>query len=328
MNSQFRTPVRIPYLRNALSHKDSVLMIGSCFSENMYKKLKENQFSVVSNPAGIVYNPSSIVNTVNRLLCRKKYSQNDLFFHDGLWKCFDHHSAFADHDRDTALEKINRSFDTAVSLISDLDVLELTFGSSFVYQLNETGRIVANCHKQPDSVFMRRLLSVDEIVQMCSDLFEKLIYHRKEIRIILTVSPVRHLRDDAHENCVSKSHLISAVYELEKKFAQVYYFGAYELMMDELRDYRFYDSDMLHPSDVAIDFIWDRFCQSCMDTKTNEFIGKYARIIRARNHRMQSSQKEKIQIFAHSVITELDQISGIFPNVDLTDDYNYFRDLV
>jgi len=327
MNELFRTPVMFPVLQCPICHDDSIMMIGSCFSENICNKLKNNRFKVVSNPSGIVYNPISIVQIVNRILECRKYVNEDLFLHDDLWKSFDHHSSFNDRDQQAALSKINKTLNSSARLIHELDAIVITAGSAFVYELKENGRIVANCQKIDNSRFIRRILSIDEIINAFSSMIQSLLEINRNLRVIFTVSPVRHLRDNAHENCVSKAHLAASVYALEKKFSQVYYFPAFEIMMDELRDYRFYASDMLHPSDIAVEFIWDRFCRACISNDSADFIKSYELIINARNHRIQNWQKDKIHAFVTTHCGIIATLNDKFPRIDLTDDYRYFQSI-
>ena len=325
MNELFRTPVNVPKISSPIGHSQNILMIGSCFSENIYNKLSSYRFNVISNPTGIVYNPLSIVSVLQRLLNKNAYEKDELFFHNGLWKSFDHHSVFSDSDSGKCIDKINNEFNRAVAFIKRLDVLILTFGSAFVYQMVESGRIVSNCHKLPDNRFTRRIASIDEISSSCYDVFRSLLKLNPALNIILTVSPVRHLRDNAHENTVSKSHLISAVYELEQAVEPVYYFPAFEIMMDELRDYRFFAPDMIHPSDVAIDFIWKKFCQSCINKISNEFISRYTNVLTARMHRTLCPGSDTANAFTSAQIRYLEMLQKDFPEIELDRDLAYFR---
>jgi hypothetical protein len=325
MNELFRTPVNILKNGNTINHSQNILMFGSCFSENIYNKLKSYRFNCFSNPTGIVYNPLSIAAIVQRLLNRKAYTKDELIFQNGLWKSFDHHSVFNNSDPDICIEKINADFFEAATLIEKLDVLVLTFGSAFVYQLKDDLRVVSNCHKLPESRFIRRIASIDEISSSCGDFLGALLKINPALNIILTVSPVRHLRDNAHENAVSKSHLISSIYTLEQTFNNVYYFPAFEIMMDELRDYRFFASDMVHPSDVAIDFIWEKFCQACLDKKTYGFISKYAKVLAARNHRVMCPESDTVSAFANAQIRYLETLQKDFPEIGLESDFAYFN---
>jgi hypothetical protein len=325
MNELFRTPVPVSTINAPIDHTHRILMIGSCFSENIFSKLTVNHFNAQSNPTGIIYNPKSIATILHRLLEGKPYSRDDIFFNAGLWKSFDHHSMFCDPDSDRCLDHINDVFTRAANMIKNTDMVVLTLGSSFVYELKNGGRIVANCHKLPDSNYIRRLLTVDEIVKDCSDVFNKLLYCKSSMRIVMTVSPVRHLRDNPQENSVSKAHLSAAVYTLQHLFDSVYYFPAYEIMLDELRDYRFFAPDMVHPSEVAVDFIWERFRQACIDKRANRFIERYKNIIAARSHNFNFPQSEASKEFRNVQLRLLDQLKVDFPGIDLKNDYDYFR---
>jgi len=187
----------------------------------------------------------------------------------------DHHSRFSSPTKEECLNAINRQYIAGAESLKNLDVLILTFGTAFVYQLTENGKTVANCHKQPRGLFTRKLLSVEEIVREYKEILGQIYRLRPKCLCIATISPVRHLRDNPHENLVSKSTLACAVHELEKAFPELYYFPAYEIMMDELRDYRFYEKDMAHPNGVAIDYIWEKFVDACVDDKSKRFIVEY-----------------------------------------------------
>jgi hypothetical protein len=240
---------------------------------------------------------------------------------------FDHHSSFNHADDQLCLQNINQEFSSAAALLNKTNLLILTFGSAFVYQLSENNRVVANCHKLPDSKFVRRLASIDEITSSCSGIISRLHQINPALNFIFTVSPVRHLRDKAHENAVSKSHLIAAVYQLENTFENVYYFPSFEIMMDELRDYRFYDSDTIHPSETAIEFLWNRFRQFCISKNSNEFILRYEKIITARAHRIMFPGTAAAKEFSNSQIRALDSLKADFPYIDLSTDYEWFRNL-
>lgn len=325
MNELFRTPVPVSAINAPIKHLQQVLMIGSCFSENIFFKLASYRFKVKNNPTGILYNPLSITAALKRILQGTLYSKEELFFHEGLWKSLDHHSKFSSCDIERCLDQINTEFSSAVDIIKNTDMIILTFGSSFVYQLQDSRRVVANCHKLPDQNYTRRLASIEEIVDCCSDVFRELLLYNPALQIILTVSPVRHLRDKPQENSVSKAHLVSAVYELQNIFDSVHYFPAYEIVLDELRDYRFFAADMIHPSDVAVNFIWERFRSACIDRRSNRFIDRYEHIIRAREHTFHFPDSDAANEFRAAQVQALDQLQNEFPEIDFTQDYKHFR---
>lgn len=327
MNELFRTPVNILKNKRPIFHHNQIAMAGSCFSENIYKKLHLYRFNCLSNPTGILYNPLSIMSMISRLLQKKIYSQEELFFHNGLWKSFDHHSVFSNPDPQKCISAINESFLHAVTAIEKLDVLILTFGSAFVYERLEDKRVVANCHKVPECKFIRRLASISEIESACSRVFSLLLEKNPSLNIILTLSPVRHLRDHPHENSVSKAHCLASINSLAKQFKTVYYFPAFELMIDELRDYRFYASDMIHPSDIAIEFIWNRFCLACIDKNGNDFVKRYSNVIAARSHRILFPDTEKSTEFADTQIRYLDILKKEYQHIDFSEDYEHFKSI-
>jgi hypothetical protein len=328
MTELFRTPVTITPLKKRFDHNAVIFMAGSCFSENIFLKLKNYKFNVSSNPSGIIYNPVSISQCICRLIEKKWYTDDELFFHDGLYRSFDHHTSFSGPDKCSALEKINNSFTSAQELLCRSNLVVITLGSSFVYELRDNQRIVANCHKLPDSKFTRRLLTIDEIVDSLKNAIDILLKINPAIHVVFTVSPVRHLRDNAHENCISKAYLIASINQLQNHYKQVSYFPSYEIMLDELRDYRFYCADMVHPSDVAIDFIWNRFCKFCFDNKTLDFVRIYQPVLASMNHRIQTNDTAKIAQFTDSVKRMLDVIKEKFPDLHFETEYTWLESCV
>lgn len=325
MTELFRTPVTITPLKKLFDYHASIFMVGSCFSENIFVKLKTHKFNVSGNPSGIIYNPVSISCCISRLIENKRYTADELFFHDGLYRSFDHHTSFSGPDINLTLDKINDSFDSAHEFLCRTDLVIITLGSAFVYELREHHRIVANCHKLPDREFTRRLLTVNEIVGSLANTVDKLFTLNPSMQIVFTVSPVRHLRDNAHENCVSKAYLITSINQLQDNYSKISCFPSYELMLDELRDYRFYNADMVHPSDVAIDFIWNRFCRFCFDSKTLDFIGMYQPVLASMNHRIQANDPVKIAQFISSIRRVLDTIKDRFPDLQLKAEYMWLE---
>ena len=281
----FSTKVNIPISSCKIRHEDNTLVRGSCFSENMGRKLVENFFSVVVNPFGVLYNPVSIYNSLNFLLDGKRFSEKDLFYDGSLWYSFSHSTLFSDPDMNRCLENINSALDKAEAFLSQPRFLIITFGTAWVFQNRETESVVSNCHKLPATQFVRYRLSVEEIKLSYIELIEKISARYPEMKIIFTVSPIRHWKDGAHENNVSKSVLLLAIDELQKRFDQVSYFPAYEILMDELRDYRYYADDMLHPSALAASYIWERFSQVYFSDSTLKLNKELGRLVSDMSHR-------------------------------------------
>jgi len=264
-----------------ISHQDAILLLGSCFTENIGEKLLNSKFNVNINPFGIIYNPISIANSLTRILNKEPYTEQDLSVYSGKFFSFDHHGSFSSFNQQECLAKINNEINCAHQHIQETKTIVITLGTAWVYENIETKKLVANCHKIPAKNFTKRLLTVDEIVRQFSPLANKL----KNINFVFTVSPVRHVSDGLHENNISKSVLHLAIHELTKNHTNCHYFGAYEMVIDELRDYRFFKEDMVHPNELAVKYIWERIQQSWIDATSLEFIneaGQYKRLLEHR----------------------------------------------
>jgi hypothetical protein len=324
MSTPFRTVIPVARLTPPVSHTSSLLSIGSCFAEHLGKRLESYCFFSLCNPTGTLFNPLSIETLVRRLLENKRFGEKDLLFHDGRWHGLEHHSKFSGGDPDSVLHVMNESFDRAVNAMKNADYLMLTFGSAAFYRHLKTERIVANCHKAQGSAFERTMASSIEIADRYRRLIADLLLQRPGLKIIMTISPVRHLRDDPHENSVSKARLIDAVYELESAFSQVYYFPAWEIMMDDLRDYRFYAEDMAHPGETAIRYIWQRFCESCIDDRSVAFIKDYELVLNAMNHRLQNPNSPPARAFFERMQETIAGLKDRYPEIDLTQAAGFF----
>lgn len=327
MNNTFRTIVEAPVSTRQISHSDTILTFGSCFGEHIGGLLETFQFKIHPNPTGILYNPLSIVSTLNKILSKKTYTKEDLFLYLELWRSFDFHSSFAFPDPDKSLEAVNESLNETYEFINKLDILIITFGTAIAYFLKKSGMVVANCHKLPPSDFDRRMIEVDSIVETVSEAFSRLYTSNPNIQIILTVSPVRHIMESARENQISKSTLHLAIHKLQSRFP-VHYFPAYEIMMDDLRDYRFYKPDMIHPSETAIEYIWDAFIKSCVSDRSRKFIQEYAPINRALNHKIINVKLDATKNFAESNLTTLRSLSNRYPEINLSPATEYFSKLL
>ena len=274
----FRTiinPEKFPF---TISHKDKIVSIGSCFSENIGKKFNDYKFPTNINPFGQQYNPYSIAKAIERLLKGTPYTKDELLFHDELYHSFDHHGSFSRSSVEEALHVINTNLIRASEDLKNATVLFLTFGTSHVFTLksivgdntNNGYRIVSNCHKLSGNNFDKRLMMPSEIVEILSKVISELLTVNRQLKIILTVSPVRYFAFGHHENTVSKAHLFSAIHELQQQNSDYFYFPAYELVIDDLRDYRFFSEDMLHPNYQATDYVWEKLCEAMIAPKTLE----------------------------------------------------------
>lgn len=259
----FRTPISIPKNLKPIDYNSKIVSLGSCFAVNMAEKFEYYKFQNSVNPFGIIFNPVSIEKLIYRIVNQVFFTEKDIFFHNERWHCFEVHSDLSNPNKEEFLENLNAILKLSLIQLFQVSHLIITFGTSWVYRNFESNAIVANCHKLPQNQFQKEILSVETIgnsIKNTIDLIQKI---NPNCNFIFTVSPVRHLKDGFVENQRSKSHLITAIHDgVKSQFPAVNYFPSYEIMMDELRDYRFYAEDMLHPNTVAIDYIWKRFKES------------------------------------------------------------------
>lgn len=324
----FKTTILIEREAFALNYSDKILSMGSCFSEYLTNYLKHNGFSAMQNPFGVLYNPMSIVKALERLSCGPDYEESELFEYGGLYGSFAHHTSFSGPDKKQVLKQIQDAFSKASSFMKQADCLLLTFGTAWVYSLATTGKIVANCHKMPTDLFVRRQLSVDEIVDYYTEFFQNLFENKPNMKVLMTVSPIRHFKDGAHENTLSKAVLHLAIDELTLRFPQIHYFPAYEILLDELRDYRFYAEDMMHPSSTALRYIWERFSEYAFDSSVREGIRQMEQIRKAMEHRPFRSNDEAYLRFIKKNIASLEMLQARYPDMDLKEPRTFFNQVI
>jgi hypothetical protein len=311
----FFTKVNIAETEYKISYKDRTMFIGSCFAGNVGAKMDEACFNTIINPFGVLYNPLSVANACKRLLSPVPYNNEDLFRYNNLFHSFDHHGSFSAESADTCVASINNSLFTSSDFFKNMDHLILTFGTSYVYCLTDSNHVVANCHKLPDSRFHRKKLSADNIINVWAELIKELLNANPSLKITFTVSPVRHLKDGAHGNQISKSTLLIAVNSLVESFPCASYFPAYEIMLDELRDYRFYDEDMIHPSVQAINYIWNRFCSTCMSNETLNDMKDVESLVKAINHRPLHADNEAYKHFLGQTLLKINLLKKNKPYI-------------
>jgi hypothetical protein len=321
----FRTTFDIPIGNQPMDYSSKVLLLGSCFAENMGEKLLQNKFQTLINPFGILYNPDSIANSLEILIKKKKFTERDLFEDNGVWNSFSHHSRFSDTNKDNCLENINQQIEVGAAFLKQADYLIITFGTAWVYQLKKTGKVVSNCHKVHAKEFDRYRISKCDIVEKCKSVFKKLKNQNLNLKIILTVSPVRHIKDGLIENQLSKATLLLAIHEMVAEFEKVIYFPSYEIMMDDLRDYRFYADDMLHPSPLAIEYIWEKFKNSWIDPEVFGIMKEISKIQQAMNHKPFFTESDSHQLFLKNQVKNIQLIMEQHPGIDLADEKEYFK---
>ncbi len=262
------TPIHIPEIECKFTHENPFMLIGSCFTENIGNKLIYHGFRANINPFGILYNPVSIAHCITSIIENRKIKENDIFFYNELWHSYYHHGIFSRREREACISQCNQRIEEAHLFLKKSNILILTFGSAWIYTLKDTGIVVGNCHKLPGNQFEKRLLVVDEIVQLYTSCFQEIKKLNPSVKIILTISPVRHWKDGFRQNQISKSVLHLSVHQMQQIFEDLLYFPSYEIMMDELRDYRFYDSDFLHPNELSIKYIWNAFSELLFSKET------------------------------------------------------------
>ncbi|MEG0795292.1 MAG: GSCFA domain-containing protein [Odoribacter sp.] len=282
---ELQTKIDIVRPNFEINYRSSILMIGSCFTENIGEKLAYFKFNIDLNPCGIVYNPFSVANVLQLLLAHKRLTGSDLLPNNGKWVSLLHHGRFSALQAADCLKNINERLELSAARLKTTNVLIITWGTSWVYRYKENGMIVSNCHKFPAAAFDRFRLTVAEIVEKYTELIARLKTLTPDLQILFTVSPVRHWKDGAHGNQLSKSVLLLAIDELVRKFDCVSYFPAYEIVMDELRDYRFYAEDMLHPSTRTIDYIWEKFGENYLSKETEPLRKRIDKINKTLLHR-------------------------------------------
>jgi hypothetical protein len=325
---ELRTTFKIEPSPYKITYMDPVMFIGSCFSSLIGSRMETGHMPVMINPSGTVYNPVSVVNTLETIISGREYNQDDLFFFNGTWISFHHYTDFSSDDPSKTIQKINTKSKEALSFLKKARFLFITFGTARVYRHKKSGEVVSNCHKIPAGEFDSELLSVNEIVNLWSEKLDKLQALFPSVKVIFTISPVRHWKDGAHGNQVSKSVLFLAVEELLSHSASPQYFPAYELMMDDLRDYRFYKDDMLHPSNSAIDYIWEAFSGCYMDKQTVSVWRLATKISKALDHRLNTGSQSKINDFARRMLQEISDLESRVPGIDLTYEKNYFIEIM
>ena len=309
---KFTTPVNIK-LNKTIDHNSRIVMLGSCFAENIGKKLIDCGFNVVMNPMGILYNPISIFSALERIVEGREFTEDELFCHNGLWTTFMHHGSFSHADKNEALKMMNERLKEGHEQLKDATHLIITFGSAEVYE--HDGKVVSNCHKLPAREFTHRLLSINEI----NNLYKSFVIETQNIaslQTIFTVSPVRYLGNGAHHGQINKATLLLATNDICKKTGADY-FPSYEIMMDELRDYRYYAEDMIHPSDVAINYIFEQFTETYLTDEAIRTADEIQKIKKSLAHRPLHPDSEEYQNFKKKLSQQIAAIVEKYPNVKI-----------
>lgn len=319
---KFRTEIDVPRSAFTVNHFRKGFIAGSCFSEHIAGRLAGVKFPVTSNPLGILFNPSSIASMFERLSLEQEYGLNELMQKDGMWLSYDHHGSFSGITAEDTLAGINESFRQGAAALKESDYVVVTFGTAWIYRITESGRVAANCHKQPSAMFVRERLTVDEIVAKYDDLMRGILSGKQ---VLFTVSPIRHLKDGLAENSLSKSILRMAVAQIVERFPQqAFYFPSFEIMNDDLRDYRFYAEDMMHPSLQAVNYIWEKFTAFAMEPQTIKVLPKFEKLNAAMRHRVLRAGTQAAESFRLSSQALVRELSREMPEVDFRAEIEYF----
>ena len=322
---QFQTTIDIKPFERKIDHSERILSLGSCFADNIAKRLQRSKFCVTASPTGILFNPESIACAIERFAEAGRSdnalpAREELHNGNGVWFNYDFHSSFSHTDADVAIEQMRKAIVSGAEALANAKVIIITFGTAFAYRRD--GKVVANCHKQPQKIFSREMLPVGDIVQRYTELLRGALSGK---RVIFTLSPVRHIGDGLEENSLSKATLRVAIAEIVRQADNAEYFPSYEIMMDELRDYRFYADDMAHPSTLAVDYIWERFSQTAFAPQTLELIKQVERITTAAEHRPFNPASEAHRNFCRQMLKQIEQLNTEHPTIYLNREKEYFN---
>jgi hypothetical protein len=307
-----------------IHHSHQLFLAGSCFTEQIGSKLAAHKFRIIDNPNGILFNPVSIARSVISYIENKRYTEEDLFYNNELWGSWEHHTRFSSVNKGECLQKINESQEAAHRFLKNADWILLTLGSAFVYEL-ENKQVVANCHKVPTDKFTKRLLPIDEVVSVLDSLLHRLKLFNPKLKFIFTISPVRHLRDGFVENNRSKATLINAVHSLIDTRDQLFYFPAYEFIIDDLRDYRFYAEDMVHPNYAATNYVWEKFTATCIDQPSQLLMKEINTINAARHHKAFNPTSEAHKKFLKTNLEKVEKLQALYPYINFEEEKKYFK---
>lgn len=324
---QFRTTIELKPFDRRIDHSQTILSLGSCFASNVAERLARAKFCVTSSPTGILFNPESIAATLDRFDAVARGDNGalpaaeDLAYGNERWFSYDFHSDFSATDATDALAAMQEAVRHGAQTLMDAQVVIITFGTAFVFRNKQSGDVVANCHKQPQALFQREMMSAEQIAARYISLMQGPLAGKQ---VIFTVSPVRHLADGLEQNSLSKATLRVAVDLIQKACPNAYYFPSYEIVMDELRDYRFYADDMTHPSRMAIDYIWERFGEVAFSDKTKALNKRIERIVRASEHRPFNRNGQEYKAFCRTQREKITQLESEHPSVCMAKEKEFF----
>jgi len=322
----FQIPIQIPTIPRGISYKDKIILTGSCFTEHIGDKLEELKFDILQNPNGILFDPHSVATSLVSYIQNKQYKESDLSLFNEVWQSWQHHSRFSHIDKNECLRIINESQNKAHHFLKNASWLIVTLGSSFSYRLTDNNNPVANCHRAPAQWFRKHLMTIEETNTLLDNCLHQLFQFNPNLKIIFTISPVRHIRDGVIENNRSKARLIEVVHHIVNKFDKLFYFPAYELVIDVLRDYRFYDIDLVHPNFPATRFVMEKFMEHCVETGSQQISEEVQQIVTARKHKPFQPSTEAHKKFLGTHWQKTKELQEKYPYLALQEELNYFAD--
>lgn len=315
---QFTTKILLQKSHFSIDYDSKIMLFGSCFSENIGAKFEYFKFKNIVNPFGIIFNAVAIKNIILRIISQKSFTENDVFFHNDLWNCYEIHSALSHEKKDILLENLNKILMQSSAYLAETTHFFFTLGTSWVYRKITSNQVVANCHKMPQNNFSKEILSLSDTKKSIENIVLMIARINPNAQIIFTVSPVRHIKDGFFENNVSKAILLQAIFELihsKKELLTVDYFPSYEIIMDELRDYRFFESDMLHPNALAISYVWERLVWTYIKENELETMQEITNIQKMLQHRPNNSNTNEHKKLLAKIETTIQKLKKNNPNI-------------
>lgn len=319
----FRTTIKLEKDAFSINQNHKILLLGSCFAEEIGCHLQSDKFSCDVNPFGVLYNPYSICQAIEFILSAKLFTKQDLFYTDGLWHSWMHHGSFSRANEEECLRLINDRLLASRQYLFQSDLIIITLGSNRCFRYKKTGEIVGNCHKVAEREFEVCDMGLDQINTLFSSTLKKVFEVNQNVKIIFTVSPIRYLKYGLHESMIGKSTLLLAIEKLQNSFkGNVHYFPAFEIQVDDLRDYRFYAEDMVHPSTIAVDYIYQCFKNCYFDREAVNFATEWRAIEKALNHKPFYPSSPNYKLFIENTKNKIEQIHQKYPTISVEKEWN------
>lgn len=313
-----QTKIEISKAKNQIDYSSNLFLLGSCFVENIGEKFSYYKFKSAQNPTGILFSPIGIENIINRAVNSIEFTTNDAFQLNEQWHCFEAHSALSSSSQEGLIRNLNIGLEQTKTQLNNATHLFITLGTSWVYKHLESSKLVANCHKVPQKEFSKEIISVEEVYSSLKQILKWVKSVNTAVEVIFTVSPVRHIKDGFVENQRSKAHLLAAIGQLVSEQKGVHYFPSYEIMMDELRDYRFYQSDMIHPNNVAVNYIWEKFYNAWIQLESHNIMSKVDEIQKGLAHRAFNPESHQHKKFLENLQKKINSVQAAYPHISFS----------